>query len=167
MPELREEEEHLAMNHAEKVQIGIASKILTQLFEPQHVPRAVPTSHQFDALAIARALKENFAKREEVLPILPACNPGWRILIELYIARRERVRVSITDITLLTNLAGATSLRWLKLLDDGGLVIRQPDINDRRRFWLCLTDRGLGTVSEVLENMAAQFNPVFDFAYAM
>jgi len=127
----------------------------------------VPSLHQFDALAIARALKQNFAKREELLPILPACNPGWRILLELYIARRERVRVSISDISHLTNLAGATSLRWLKLLDDGGLVTRQPDINDRRRFWLSLTDQGLHTVSQVLENMAAQFSPVIDFAYAM
>ena len=81
LPEPGEEEEHLAMNHAERVQIGIASRILTQLLEPQHAPRAVPALHQLDALAIARALKENFAKREELLPILPACNPGWRILI--------------------------------------------------------------------------------------
>lgn len=46
-------------------------------------------------------------------------------------------------------------------------MIRQPDINDRRRFWLSLTDQGLHTVSQVLENMAAQFSPVIDFAYAM
>lgn len=155
------------MNHAERTQIGIASRILTQLLEPHSEPRAVPGPRQFDALALAQALKENFAKREALLPILPACNPGWRILLELYIARRERTRVSISDISHLTNLAGATSLRWLKLLDESRLVIRQPDINDRRRFWLCLTDRGVAAVSEVLESMAARLNPVSDFAYAM
>lgn len=157
----------MAIDTFERMQIANASLILSQILNPASRTGAGKRHRIPDRLAIARAIRANMIEHERVLPFLPSANPGWRIVLELYIAGCERSRLSVSDIWHMTNIAGATSLRWLKLLEDKGLVARSPDPADKRRIWLHLTEEGNHAVTSVVEDLIARLVPVVDYALAL
>lgn len=154
----------MGMDQAERIQLANVSRVLEQLL---HAPLGHSRSNprgDYSALRIAKALRAGILEREQTLPFLPSCSPGWRILIELYIAQLDSVRVSISDIGHDTGLAGATPLRWLKLLEENGLVTRHADHADRRRFWLHLTPLATDAVSHITSNMTNNMAHVVNLA---
>lgn len=132
--------------------------MLNHLLVPERERQKCHTSHarKPHAAAAARAISANLAEREKRLPFLPSCNPGWKILIELYIAQTDNRPISITDIGHVSAIPTATILRWLALLADNGLVVRSPDTKDRRRTWLNLTPEGESAVEEVMLDMTSR-----------
>lgn len=69
--------------------------------------------------------------------------PAWDILLDLYIAQVEGKPVSVSSACIGSASAPTTGLRWLGVLADHGLVIREPDPADQRRVMVRLTERGL------------------------
>lgn len=59
--------------------------------------------------------------------------PAWDIYLDLYIAAHERRDVSVTSACLATTLPPTTALRWLRLMEDEGIVVRERDERDSRR----------------------------------
>lgn len=59
--------------------------------------------------------------------------PAWDIYLDLYIAAHERRDVSVTSACLATTLPPTTALRWLRLMEDEGIVVRERDDRDSRR----------------------------------
>jgi hypothetical protein len=68
--------------------------------------------------------------------------PAWDILLDLFVAAIDGIRVSITSACIASSCAPTTALRWISVLESQGLVVRSGDPRDQRRSWLTLTEKG-------------------------
>lgn len=66
-------------------------------------------------------------------------DPGWDMLLDLYAAELERVRVSVSSLCIAAAVAPTTALRWIARMTEAGLFERRPDPHDRRRAFMALT----------------------------
>lgn len=142
------------------MQLATVSRILSNLLEPSSDDfQDRPWRQKKNALAAAKAIRANLVDREQQVAFLPSCNPGWRILVELYIAQGEGKPLSISDAGHVSGIPIATALRWLTLLQEHDMLERLPDVRDRRRYWLSLSPKGQSIVEiavlNLFENMAS------------
>jgi hypothetical protein len=72
--------------------------------------------------------------------------PAWDILVDLFIAQAEGKSVSVSSACIGSAAPATTGLRWLGVLADEGLVVRENDAEDQRRVLVRLTARGLSAM---------------------
>ena len=77
--------------------------------------------------------------------------PAWDMLLDLFIATGEGKRVPVTSACIGAAVPTTTALRWLTMLEDRGLVVREHDKHDARRIFVRLT-------SDAEAKMAAYFS---------
>ena len=68
--------------------------------------------------------------------------PAWDILLDLFIAQGEGKKVSVSSACIGSAAPATTGLRWLGVLADEGLVVRENDPEDNRRVLVRLTPAG-------------------------
>lgn len=68
--------------------------------------------------------------------------PAWDILLDLYIQQTQSRRTSVTSACIAARVPASTALRWIGQLHDAGLISRQRDTEDCRRWFLELTAKG-------------------------
>ena len=68
--------------------------------------------------------------------------PGWDIMLALYVIDNVERRLSIAELTAITHVPLTTSLRWLTYLEEQDLVSRSAAPNDQRMVLVELTDDG-------------------------
>lgn len=68
-------------------------------------------------------------------------DPAWDMLLDLFAARLERNRVSVSSLCIAAAVPSTTALRWIGRLTEAGLLERHPDPADRRRAFLALSAR--------------------------
>ena len=68
--------------------------------------------------------------------------PAWDILLDLFIAAKERRRVSVTSACIGSAVPSTTALRWIAILEKQGLLTREADPGDARRVYVKLSARG-------------------------
>ena len=69
-------------------------------------------------------------------------DPAWDILLDLLRAQLENEQVSVTSLCIAAAVPPTTGLRWIKLLEETGLIERRPDERDRRRSFLAISEDG-------------------------
>lgn len=67
-------------------------------------------------------------------------DPGWDILLELTAARAEQRRISVTSLCSAAAVPATTALRWIAMMTEMGLLVRQRDDLDQRRAFITLSD---------------------------
>ena len=92
----------------------------------------------------ARSMRAKFFKAELF------ADPAWDMLLDLYRAELDQYRVSVTSLCTASGVPTSTALRWLKALEDGGLITRRQDPLDGRRTFVALT-------TAAVESMDAYF----------
>jgi len=65
-------------------------------------------------------------------------DPAWDILLELYAAELGNYRVSVTALCAGACVPATTATRWIALLESKGLITRQADPLDGRRYFVLL-----------------------------
>ncbi len=76
--------------------------------------------------------------------------PAWDILLDLYVAYVDEKPVSVSSACIGSAAPPTTGLRWLGVLADEGLVVREQDPADQRRVLVRLTERGVDAMDEYL-----------------
>lgn len=66
--------------------------------------------------------------------------PGWDMILDLFAAQIEGVRVSVSSLCIAAAVAPTTALRWVTKLTEAGLFEREPDPFDRRRAYIELSE---------------------------
>jgi DNA-binding MarR family transcriptional regulator len=89
----------------------------------------------------------NRARRGTILPPRLFSEPAWDILLALYRAELHHRRVSISRLCIASQVPTTTVLRWIGTLGEEGLVRRDPDPFDLRRFYVSLTASGSSAMS--------------------
>ena len=82
------------------------------------------------------------AKRTRFLPSYLFADPAWDILLDLYRSGLAQQRVSVSSLCTASNVPATTALRWIKTLQNEGLIDRAGDPLDARRHFVRLTDAG-------------------------
>ncbi|WP_086607486.1 MarR family winged helix-turn-helix transcriptional regulator [Erythrobacter donghaensis] len=77
--------------------------------------------------------------------------PAWDILLDLFIAQAEGKSVSVSSACIGSAAPATTGLRWLGVLADEGLVLRDPDPEDNRRVMVRLTPTGCAAMERFFD----------------
>lgn len=80
--------------------------------------------------------------------------PGWDILLDLYIADRRRTEVQVSSVCLDAGVPSTTILRWIARLEQEGLIYRIADNADARRRYVRLTAEGHEMMRNILRAIA-------------
>lgn len=86
--------------------------------------------------------------------------PAWDILLDLFIAAKERRRVSVTSACIGAAVPATTALRWISVLENYGLVQREADSGDARRYYVGLTASRYSKMVEYFSKIGVPAYPV-------
>jgi DNA-binding MarR family transcriptional regulator len=75
-------------------------------------------------------------QRRKYLPADLFADPAWDMLLDLLHSELIYKRVSVSSLSLAANVPATTALRWIKLLVEQRLIVRQPDPADGRRVFV-------------------------------
>ena len=70
-------------------------------------------------------------------------DPAWDMLLDLFVRQARNHRTSVTSLCTASCSPDATALRWIDLLVDRGLIVREKCTEDARRVWVSLTGEGM------------------------
>ena len=88
--------------------------------------------------------------------------PAWDMILSLYCAQACGERLSVTALGQSVGLAQTTALRWIKELDEAGLIERVQDQHDRRRYFLTLTADAQAKVAQWLQRVGSLFRSLLE-----
>lgn len=102
--------------------------------EMDSAPRAPVSATQVRLLIRQRRLREEYFGPDIF------ADPAWDMMLDLYAARLERLRVSVSSLCIAAAVPATTALRWIKTLTESGLFERREDPHDGRRIFVALSD---------------------------
>lgn len=82
-------------------------------------------------------------------------DPAWDILLELYAAMLGQQRITVGSLCVASAVPPTTALRWISILEGKGLIRREADFMDGRRFYLSLSSSGLEAIANYFETVPA------------
>ncbi|HEX5536282.1 MAG TPA: winged helix DNA-binding protein [Sphingobium sp.] len=93
-----------------------------------------------DLLERVRIIAERRVERYQYLPAEMFGEPAWDMLLDLYLASGDGKSISVSSACIASRAPATTALRWLRRMEQLGLVARVNDDNDRRRVYVTITD---------------------------
>jgi DNA-binding MarR family transcriptional regulator len=88
----------------------------------------------------ARKIIANRTLRRQLFPTTIFGEPAWDILLVLY-SQSTGTDKSVATLSKLTDAPLSTIIRWVKYLEDAGLVMREPNHSNHMRDLVHLTDK--------------------------
>lgn len=139
------------MNYDERTELVSALQVINRLAAPDKIPKMeFSCKENLDVYLLTSALCRNYWQRSALLGPSFSCEIVWRMLFELFVASRSSSRLSVSDLSVVTETASATTIRWLSMMSANGLINRVPDRRDKRRIWIELTAHGIESVETVV-----------------
>lgn len=109
----------------------------------------------YDLRGRARNILKLRRERDRLLDRRLFGEPGWDILLELYVAHCDRKPVTVSAIAQASGAPATTGLRYITLLADAGLLERTKASQDRRTIHVALTMKGLAAIEVLLARYPA------------
>ena len=125
-----------------------------QLFLAAFCPCDLPDSKTIRNILCARARRASFFSAKLF------ADPAWDMLLELYAAELDQVRLSVGSLCIGSGVPDTTGLRWIGVLEQEGLIERRGDPFDRRRIYIELTASGSSAMTAYFQT------PPFEYGYA-
>nr|WP_240950357.1 MarR family transcriptional regulator [Novosphingobium sp. ERN07] len=132
------------------------------LFTYDNLERNKQNKNSIDLGALSKIICDNYWTRSKLAIGFNANEVCWRILFEIFSAQSSGRPISVTDISISSDTPCATTIRWLAIMYDNGVVNRMPDRNDRRRIWIELTEIGMSYVTTVLQDLSKRISSTFN-----
>jgi DNA-binding MarR family transcriptional regulator len=80
-------------------------------------------------------------------------DPAWDLLLELFIAHARQVRLTVGMLGLSSGVSQTTTLRWLAVFVERGLIERVDDPFDGRRVFASLSETGALSMVQLLQGI--------------
>lgn len=80
--------------------------------------------------------------------------PAWDILLEVFAADLSEQRLSVSGACSTPAVPRTTALRWLRKLEEIGLIVRTPDPLESRREWVSLSTSARVAMQDYLSSHA-------------
>ena len=97
------------------------------------------SDEQADLLQAARRLYRFRRTRDNLFGPALFADPAWDILLELFIARREGRKATISDVCAAAAAPSSTAARHIGNLVEKGLIAKVPREEDARSFYVELS----------------------------
>jgi DNA-binding MarR family transcriptional regulator len=118
-----------------------------------------PIFHAVD-VALVRRVQTARKARASFFDARLFSDPAWDIILEIYASDLEHLRKSISHVSAAAGVPATTALRWIKTLEESGIVARESDPLDGRRIWLTLTPRGTTAMHAYLDSVSITSLPI-------
>jgi DNA-binding MarR family transcriptional regulator len=115
--------------------------------KPEHLVMLAKRIHAF------RATRKQFFDTELF------AEPGWDILLSLYIAEREGYRMNMSSACLESGAPDTTAVRWLETFFELGLARKRANPLDARSKFVELTSEALESMDRLLERAWEDYFP--------
>ena len=102
--------------------------------------------------AIRAALKAR-RQRNDFFNAKLFADPAWDMILELYAASLTERRLSVSRLAERSGVPMTTALRWIATLEAEGLIERQEDPFDKRRYFLLLSDDGVSAMKTFFDQL--------------
>ncbi|MDE2563199.1 MAG: winged helix DNA-binding protein [Sphingomonadales bacterium] len=137
--------------------IRIASNRYAQLVSSDQIEGGggKPRENDDAILCLAREIYSERRRRERMFPEDLFGEPSWDVLLDLFIAGREQRRVPTTSACIGSHVPPTTALRWLRILEQRGLIERENDRRDGRRTFVRLSPYGMNLLERFLSTTRA------------
>jgi DNA-binding MarR family transcriptional regulator len=80
--------------------------------------------------------------------------PAWDMLLDLYIAEHDGLRVTASNACAAADVPNSTALRWLHTLEQRGMIALDEDPADRRRSFVRLKPETMAQLNRYLRYTA-------------
>lgn len=107
--------------------------------------------------AFAKRLIADRHARYTEFPSELFADPAWDILLDLFVAFADGLRISVSSAMIAANVPPTTALRWIALMTDRGYLVRVPDPRDRRRVHVELANNAVMRIQSYLEGIASKW----------
>lgn len=91
--------------------------------------------------------------RESYFPADCFADPAWDMMLDLYAAHYEGVRVSVSSLCIAASVPATTALRRIKQLTAQGLFVRDHDPIDGRRVFIRLSEDAKGRLDRYFDSV--------------
>jgi DNA-binding MarR family transcriptional regulator len=107
------------------------------MFEPfaTKIETAIPAE-----AAMVRNILKLRRRRESFFDSNLFADPAWDILLDLYAAKLESKKVSVSSLCIAASVPPTTALRWISTMTEDGQLMREHDPDDARRVFIRLSD---------------------------
>ena len=129
--------------------LGSAMRLADQLAGP---PAPPPSNHSVSERYIRDMLKLR-RRRDSFFNSELFADPAWDILLELYAADLGQVRITITSLCIAAAVPPTTALRWIKQLENEGIILRRDDPVDGRRKFVMLSPKALDAMNAYFQTV--------------
>ena len=113
-------------------QLSADLKLLADTMVPS-AARLTPTTPSAE---LVKSIIRSRRMREQYLGSGLFADPAWDMLLDLFAARLEGRRVSVSSLCLAAAVPPTAALRRIAMLEEKALVVRRSDSRDRRRVWM-------------------------------
>jgi hypothetical protein len=103
--------------------------------------------------ARVRAFIRTRRLREQLFPQGLFADPAWDILLDLFATELNGGQVSISSLCIAAAVPPTTALRWIKIVEETGLIERSCDPRDKRRNWIKLSAAGQKKMRDYFANI--------------
>ncbi len=117
-----------------------------QASQMANLRRQEKTTPDFKLIQLILKLR---AKRRKLFDSRLFGEPAWDILLELYYSDLRRRAETVSGLCIASGAPSTTALRWLQALENEGLLRREADPTDRRRFFVRLTAKARDALNEL------------------
>ncbi len=94
-------------------------------------------------------------ERQKFFDIELFAEPAWDILLILYWAEAQQLRLTVTTVCEAAQVPATTALRWISKLEMDGLISRTPHPSDGRIFRLSLNHQASERMNELMDRILA------------
>ncbi|CAN5379873.1 hypothetical protein BH10PSE12_BH10PSE12_34660 [soil metagenome] len=85
--------------------------------------------------------------RDQFLPGDLFADPAWDMMLDLMAARLAGERVSVSSLCIAAAVPPTTALRWIRILTERGIFLREADSADGRRVFIVLSDTAAASIA--------------------
>lgn len=133
---------------------GLTKDFCGLIEHPQAVPVLAGWDRETAIDLVAERERESRKARARLISAHLLGEPGWDMLIDLFIAER-RGRVSVVkSVCLASGVPYSTAWRWLRVLQREGLVQMESDSKDLRRVVVRISELGYGKMYDYFAKAA-------------
>ena len=108
---------------------------------------------ELDLVDFARRMER--ARQDRALFIPPEFfgEPGWSLMIDLFIAHHEGRVVNTSGACFGASIPQTTGLRWIEKLAAAGMIVRYPHPQDTRFVMIQMSAEGLARMTALLSHL--------------
>jgi DNA-binding MarR family transcriptional regulator len=116
-------------------------------------PTITSLGSRYAQLNTIRAALKARRQRSDFFSAKLFADPAWDMILELYAASLTERRLSVSRLAERSGVPMTTALRWIATLEAEGLIERQEDPFDKRRYFLLLSDNGANAMKSFFDQL--------------